>query len=82
MQAQTGGADANALLGLALRVRLTARGHSSFLAVLLAWLAGLLNSQITARSESAPDAHRPRRHVIALAVTFALLLLGLALLLT
>ena len=81
VQAQTGGADANALLGLALRVRLASPWTFLLLAVLLAWLAGLLNSQITARSESAPDAPAPASSP-ALAVTFALLLLGLALLLT
>ena len=81
VQAQTGGADANALLGLALRVRLASPWTFLFLAGLLAWLAGLLNVQITADSEPAPRAAStaPAR---PLAVTFALLLLGLALLLT
>ena len=81
VQAQTGGASVNSLLGLVLRVRLANPWTFLFLAALIAWLAGLLSVQITARSE-APAAMPSQAPARPLASTFALLLVGLALLLT
>ena len=75
VQAQTGGASINSLLALALRVRLASPWTFVFLAALIAWLAGLLNARLTAQ-EAPPSQPLP------LAAAFALLLIGLALLLT
>jgi hypothetical protein len=66
---------------LVLRLRLANPWTFLFLAAFIAWLAGLLGVQISARGEAsaaAPSQDAGR----ALASTFALLLVGLALLLT
>ena len=81
VQAQTGGASVSSLLGLVLRLRLANPWTFLFLAAFIAWLAGLLGAQISAPGDASavtPSQHAPR----PLASTFALLLVGLALLLT
>ncbi len=81
VQAQTGGASVSSLLGLVLRLRLANPWTYLFLAAFIAWLAGLLGVQISARGE-APPVTPSEGLARPLASTFALLLVGLALLLT
>jgi YYY domain-containing protein len=80
VQAQTGGASVSSLLGLVLRLRLANPWTFLFLAAFIAWLAGLLSAQISPREASAVSPSQSAAQ--PLVSTFALLLVGLALLLT